>query len=87
MNMAAEYRERLVRTAESAAGVVFAEKALFALLRLKREAVSLCDWSVITPWDGFGMGLRLTLLPTSWRVATVDCGRLAVGGGDDVGGG
>ena len=41
MNMAAEYRERLVRTAESAAGVVFAEKALFALLRLKREAVSL----------------------------------------------
>lgn len=68
----AEYRELLVRTAESAAGVAFAEKALFALLRMTREAVSLCDWAVITPWDGFGMGLRLTLLPTSWRVATAD---------------
>jgi hypothetical protein len=76
--MNAEYRDLLTRTVAEAAGTIFAEKGLFALLRDCRRPVSLSDWAVIRPWDGFFMGLRLTLLPASWRVVTVDLMREAL---------
>lgn len=70
--MNAEYRKALTRTAASASGTVLAEKGLFSLLHEVDRPVSLCDWGVIAPWDAFGMGLRMVLLPAAWRVFVID---------------
>ncbi len=70
--MNAAYGDMLVRTVNGTGGLLFAEKSLLSLLPGSRPTISLCDWAVLSAWDTLGLGLRLTLLPSSWRVMLLD---------------
>lgn len=70
--MNAAYSDMLIRTVNGAEGLLFAKKSLFSFFPGSRSTVSLCDWAVLSVWDALGLGLRLTLLLSSWRVALAD---------------